>query len=220
MDLAHAAHARMQGAAACGKGPLCGASVFLRIAVRVDPRAASIASASFRPHSRSASAWATAAEGEIKSSPAMRTSALRFSPWHDAPPDDARAPRPGIFRVLLAQLFLQNEDVSRHGSMAHCPLSWRTAWPPSLPGTRNLPTCLHAVPPPCQTPTGTLQRCVLPLCPLSRVSSVLTTDSPTAPPPRQFPYSVHRDSPRCHRLVRRVHTYMLSISNTFVSPMQ
>ena len=76
MDLTHAAHARMQGAAACGKGPLCGASVFLRIAVRVDPRAASIASASFRPHSRSASAWATAAEGEIKSSPAMRASAL------------------------------------------------------------------------------------------------------------------------------------------------
>ncbi len=74
MDLTHAAHACMQGAAVCGKGPLRGASVFLRIAIRVDPWAASIASASFRPHSRSA--WATTAENEIKSSPAMRASAL------------------------------------------------------------------------------------------------------------------------------------------------
>jgi len=74
MDLVHVAHTRMQGAAVCGKGPLRSASVFLCIAVHVDPRAASIASASFRPHSRSA--WATTAENEIKSSPAMRASAL------------------------------------------------------------------------------------------------------------------------------------------------
>jgi len=87
----------MQGAAMCGKGPLHGVSVFLRIAIRVDPWAASIASASFCPHSRSASAWATAAKGEIKSSPAMRTSTLPFLPWHDAPPAAARAPCPGIF---------------------------------------------------------------------------------------------------------------------------
>src|SRR6266851_5365485 len=45
MDLAHEAQAHMQGAAARGEELLRGASVFLRDAVRVDPQAASTASA-------------------------------------------------------------------------------------------------------------------------------------------------------------------------------
>ena len=69
MDLVHAAHAYMQGTTMCGKGPLHSASVFLCIAIRVNPWAASIASTSFHPHSHSASVWATAAKGKIKSSP-------------------------------------------------------------------------------------------------------------------------------------------------------
>jgi len=81
MDLAHAAQARMQGAAARGEELLRGASVFLRDAVRVVPpdphAAASTASASSRPHSRSASASATAAAvGETKSSPAVQAIGL------------------------------------------------------------------------------------------------------------------------------------------------
>jgi len=87
-----------------GEGPLHGVSVFLHITICVDPQATSIASASFCPHSCSASAWAATAEGKIIFSPTMCTSALQFLPWHNALPDDACAPCPGAFRVLLTQL--------------------------------------------------------------------------------------------------------------------
>jgi hypothetical protein len=87
MDFVHVAQAHMQGAAACSKEILCSASMSICDAMHViplDPQAASTASASSRPHSYAASALATAAVGEIKSSPAMQAIDLTPATLHGA----------------------------------------------------------------------------------------------------------------------------------------